>query len=72
MKEIQAFLKEFQREKKWDITDESYEKSYASLLHNYMLLTTEVGEVAEEFRGIFNKTHQLMEEGLPEDAAATP
>ena len=69
MRDVQQFLKEFQRDMQWDITDESYEKSYASMLHNYMLLTTEVGEVAEEFRAIFNKTQILIDEGMPKEEA---
>lgn len=62
MKEIQAFLKQFQKEMNWEITDEDYQKSKDSLLHNYLLLTTEVAEVAEEFRGIFNKVAKFVDE----------
>ncbi|MCU5068342.1 MazG nucleotide pyrophosphohydrolase domain-containing protein [Bacillus pacificus] len=70
MKDIQGFLKEFQREMNWEISDKNYKESRASLLNNYMLLTTEVSEVAEEFRSIFNKTYKLVnEDGLDEDEA---
>jgi NTP pyrophosphatase (non-canonical NTP hydrolase) len=62
MKEIQAFLKDFQKEMKWEISKNSYQDSKLSLLNNYMLLTTEVGEVAEEFRAMFNQTAKFLEE----------
>ena len=70
MKNIQAFLSNFQREMNWEISDEDYKESKTSILHNYMLLTTEVSEVAEEFRSIFNKTYHLVnEEGINEEDA---
>jgi NTP pyrophosphatase (non-canonical NTP hydrolase) len=70
MRDIQEFLKIFQREMNWEISDKSYKDSRASLLNNYMLLTTEVSEVAEEFRAIFNKTYELVrEDGLSENEA---
>lgn len=70
VREIQEFLKVFQKEMNWEISDKSYKDSRASILNNYMLLTTEVSEVAEEFRAIFNKTHKLVkEEGLSENEA---
>lgn len=28
MRDVQQFLKEFQRDMQWDITDENYEKSF--------------------------------------------
>src|SRR5690554_3974434 len=62
MKEIQKFLQKFQKEMNWEITDENYEESRASILNNFMLFTTEVGEVGEEFRAIFNETNQLMKD----------
>ncbi|WP_235190026.1 MazG nucleotide pyrophosphohydrolase domain-containing protein [Bacillus gaemokensis] len=34
-----------------------------------MLLTTEIAEVAEEFRTLFYKTEQLKKEGVPEQEA---
>ncbi|WP_033827204.1 MazG nucleotide pyrophosphohydrolase domain-containing protein [Bacillus andreraoultii] len=70
MKDIQEFLKNFQKEMNWEISDKNYKESRSSILNNYMLLTTEIGEVAEEFRSIFNKTYKLVkEEGLNEEEA---
>lgn len=48
MKAIQIFANQYQKEMGWEISEESYAKSRDSLLNNYMLLTTEVAEVAEE------------------------
>ena len=70
MREMQGYLERFQREMSWEISDENYKESRASMLNNYMLLTTEVGEVAEEFRSIFNQTYRLVnEEGMNEEEA---
>lgn len=70
MKEIQEFLNVFQRDMNWEISDKNYTEVKSSLLNNYMLLTTEVAEVAEEFRAIFNMTNKLIkEENLSEDEA---
>jgi len=69
MKEVQAFSKEFQAEMDWEISDESFEKTRASLLNNYMLLSTEVAEVAEELRKMFNLTYRLKQEGVGEQEA---
>jgi NTP pyrophosphatase (non-canonical NTP hydrolase) len=69
MKEIQTFAKKFQEEMGWEITDESYAKSRDSLLNNYMLLTTEVAEVAEELRKSFNLTASYVENGMEEEQA---
>ncbi|MCP8615884.1 MazG nucleotide pyrophosphohydrolase domain-containing protein [Salirhabdus salicampi] len=69
MKEMQAFSKEFVKYMNWEIDDESYEKSRASLLNNYMLLTTEVGEVAEELRTMFNLTNKDIQNGISEEEA---
>ncbi|WP_409300907.1 hypothetical protein [Peribacillus sp. SCS-155] len=56
MKEIQEFLRKYQKDMNWHITDQNYEETKTSLLHNYLLLTTEIGEIAEEFRSVFNAT----------------
>lgn len=40
MKNLQSFAKEFQQEMKWDIDTSNYERSGASLVNNFMLLTT--------------------------------
>src|SRR5690625_5834636 len=70
MKEIQNYLKTFQKEMKWDISDKNYREARSSMLNNYMLLTTEVGEVAEEFRAVFNNTNKLIkDEGYSEEEA---
>lgn len=70
MDEIQSFLRQFQKEMDWEIKGENFKENRASLLNNYMLLTTEIGEVAEELRGIFNLTYKLVRErGLDEDEA---
>ncbi|WP_370452552.1 MazG nucleotide pyrophosphohydrolase domain-containing protein [Lysinibacillus sp. SGAir0095] len=63
-------MSNFQREMNWEISEENYRESKDSILHNYMLLTTEVSEVAEEFRAIFNKTYKLVsDEGMNEEEA---
>lgn len=69
MKDIQAFAELFQKEMGWVISEESYDKSRASLLNNYMLLTTEVAEVAEELRKGFNITASYIQEGMDEENA---
>ncbi|MBM7663014.1 NTP pyrophosphatase (non-canonical NTP hydrolase) [Bacillus mesophilus] len=58
MKDIQQFLMNFQKEMNWEISDENYSETRASLLNNYMLLTTEVSEIAEEFRAMFNVVYK--------------
>lgn len=69
MRELQEFTKGYQRELKWHINDENYRKSRESLLNNYMLLTTEVAEIAEEFRKAFNLVHKASANGTdPEEA----
>lgn len=69
MKELQVFAEQFQKEMGWVISEESYEKSRSSLLNNYMLLTTEVAEVAEELRKGFNLTASYIQEGMDEEKA---
>ncbi|MDN3018353.1 MazG nucleotide pyrophosphohydrolase domain-containing protein [Paenibacillus sp. BSR1-1] len=69
MKDIQIFSKQYQKEMGWEISEENFEKSRASLLNNYMLLTTEVAEVAEELRKAFNITASFAKEGIPEEKA---
>jgi NTP pyrophosphatase (non-canonical NTP hydrolase) len=69
MKEIQNFIKQYQSDMGWEINKENYEKSRASLLNNYMLLTTEVAEVAEELRKGFNLTASYIQEGISEEKA---
>jgi NTP pyrophosphatase (non-canonical NTP hydrolase) len=69
MKEVQAFSKEFQKEMGWEIDEENYQTSRNSLLNNYMLLTTEVAEVAEELRKTFNMTYKDIQNGMDEEQA---
>lgn len=69
MKEMQRFTEQFQEEMGWSISEGSYPETRASLLGNYMLLTTEVAEVAEELRKAFNLTRRYVDEGMDEDAA---
>lgn len=69
MKELQDFAEEFQRQMNWDINSENYELSRSSLLNNYMLLTTEIAEVAEELRKAFNIANQQISEGINADEA---
>jgi hypothetical protein len=44
----------------WEISEESYAESRDSLLNNFMLLTMEVAEVAEELRRTFNLTDKSI------------
>lgn len=67
MKELQSFMREYQKEMGWEISDENYARSRDSLLNNYMLLTTEVAEVAEELRKAFNLVREYAEEGMDEE-----
>jgi NTP pyrophosphatase (non-canonical NTP hydrolase) len=69
MRELQTFAKKYQEEMGWEISEESYTKSRGSLLNNYMLLTTEVAEVAEELRKAFNLTTSYVENGMNEEQA---
>ncbi|MBZ5482409.1 hypothetical protein [Priestia aryabhattai] len=63
MKDLQLFMKEFQLKHNWQIKNGDYNKSKESLLMNQMLLTTEVAEIAEEFRKLFK-----LSENSPEDS----
>lgn len=69
MKDIQTFAKQYQKELGWDISRDSYQESRESLLHNYLLFSTEVAEVAEELRKAINLTSSFMEEGIEEERA---
>ncbi|SFL57614.1 MazG nucleotide pyrophosphohydrolase domain-containing protein [Gracilibacillus orientalis] len=63
MRELQTYMKKYHEEMNWEISDDHYEKAKSSLLHNYMLLSTEVAEVAEELRKAFNQTNKLINQG---------
>ena len=69
MRNEQNFLKTFQRDMNWEIKGESYTETKASLLNNYMLLTTEVSEIAEELRAVFNVTYKAKQANLDENEA---
>lgn len=66
MKTLQKHADTFQKEMGWEIPNSSYPETRAALLNNYMLLTTEVAEVAEELRKGFNLTHAAVKEGMDE------
>ncbi|MED3882816.1 hypothetical protein [Priestia megaterium] len=67
MKELQRFSRKYQKEMGWEINPSDYEASRASLLNNYMLLTTEIAEVAEELRKAFNMTNHNIQQGISEE-----
>lgn len=69
MREIQSYTKNYQENMSWDIDKRDYSKSRESLLNNYMLLTTEVAEVAEELRKYFNITNIYIKDGMSEKEA---
>lgn len=69
MKEIQTFAKQYHKDMGWEIGEASYHESRDSLLNNYMLLTTEVAEVAEELRKAFNMTAIHVQNGMREEEA---
>lgn len=69
MKELQAYTRNYQKEMGWEINTDNYAKSRESLLNNYLLLTTEVAEVAEELRKAFNLTQSNVQEGMDEEEA---
>lgn len=58
MKEMQEYMRKFQKEMNWETKNGNYDEAKTSLLNNYMLLTTEISEIAEEFRAIFNSTRE--------------
>ncbi|MDC7783201.1 MazG nucleotide pyrophosphohydrolase domain-containing protein [Priestia megaterium] len=69
MKELQEFSKTYQKNMNWEIKNGSYETTKTSLLNNYMLLTTEVAEIAEELRKAFNLANTFINEGMDEEQA---
>ncbi|MCM3575099.1 MULTISPECIES: MazG nucleotide pyrophosphohydrolase domain-containing protein [Mesobacillus] len=69
MKELQSYARDYQKEMGWEINSDNYAKSRESLLNNYLLLTTEVAEVAEELRRAFNLTQSNVQEGMDEEEA---
>lgn len=69
VKEIQKYLIEFQKDMNWEIKDGNYNEARTSILNNYMLLTTEVSEIAEEFRAVFNTTYSSIKNNVDENSA---
>ncbi|WP_018756316.1 MazG-like family protein [Paenibacillus terrigena] len=70
MKDVQAYYQTFQEEMGWDKVDpQDFQSSKEFLLYIHMLLTTEVAEVAEEFRTILYRTKDLTEKGMAQNAA---
>lgn len=71
MKHVQELYQQFQEEMGWSHNDRrnEFQHSKEFLLYIHMLLTTEVAEVAEEFRALFYRTEQLKKEGVSEHEA---
>ncbi|MGP4039800.1 MazG nucleotide pyrophosphohydrolase domain-containing protein [Gracilibacillus sp. D59] len=69
MKDLQTYMKKYHEDMNWEIRDGHYEEAKSSLLINYMLLSTEVAEVAEELRNAFNQTNELINQGKGEAEA---
>ncbi|WP_144939263.1 MazG-like family protein [Paenibacillus sp. 32O-W] len=65
MKAVQDMYQTFQEEMGWAPVDKhDYQSSKEFLLYIHMLLTTEVAEVAEEFRKMMYRTRDLAETGM--------
>ncbi|WP_249730713.1 MazG-like family protein [Paenibacillus sp. J2TS4] len=65
LKAVQDFYQTFQEDMGWDRVDKhDYQSSKEFLLYIHMLLTTEVAEVAEEFRTMMYRTRDLADTGL--------
>ncbi|WP_226037312.1 MazG nucleotide pyrophosphohydrolase domain-containing protein [Aquibacillus saliphilus] len=69
MKELQKYSSNFQEQMGWQIKADNYEQIKSSLMNNYMLLTTEVAEIAEELRRSFNIANTKINEGMDEEEA---
>jgi NTP pyrophosphatase (non-canonical NTP hydrolase) len=64
MNRAQSLYQAFQEEMGWDHKErDDYQTSKEFLLYIHLLLTTEVAEVAEEFRRMINRTKQLAAQG---------
>ncbi|MBS4204156.1 MazG nucleotide pyrophosphohydrolase domain-containing protein [Lederbergia citrea] len=67
MQKIQEDYQSFVEEMGWDEYDlKDYQGNQVFLLYIHMLLTTEVAEVAEEFRTMFYETEKNIAEGYNE------
>ncbi|WP_208588813.1 MazG nucleotide pyrophosphohydrolase domain-containing protein [Gracilibacillus suaedae] len=69
MKELQRYMKRYHEVMNWEISGGDYQTAKSSLLHNYMLFSTEVAEVAEELRKAFNQTNKWINQGKGEAEA---
>jgi NTP pyrophosphatase (non-canonical NTP hydrolase) len=69
MKYIHEKLEQFQKEKGWEISRESADKSRESLLLNHMLLTTEIAEIAEELRKMMTLAYEMTGDGADKEEA---
>ncbi|GIP40522.1 hypothetical protein J31TS4_38020 [Paenibacillus sp. J31TS4] len=70
MKAVQEKYERFQTDMGWNKVDKhDFRESKEFLLYIHMLLTTEVAEVAEEFRTMLDRTKELVREGLDEKEA---
>lgn len=66
---MQSYMQEFQKSLDWDIKGSNNEEKQSSLLWNHLLLTTEVAEIALEFRKLFTLTEKYKAEGYTEEEA---
>jgi NTP pyrophosphatase (non-canonical NTP hydrolase) len=70
MQKLQDEYKRFVKEMGFDnFNFEEYQSNKMFLLYVHMLLTTEVAEIAEEFRDIFKITEKNIANGLDEKTA---
>lgn len=61
MERIQQYYRNFEQEMGYNLFDkEDYVENKTFLLYIHMLLTTEVAEVAEEFRTMFKLADRLV------------
>jgi len=70
LKAVQQMYQTFQEDMGWDKVDKNdFQSSKEFLLYIHMLLTTEVAEVAEEFRTLLYRTADLRDAGLDQNEA---
>src|SRR5690606_8136974 len=64
MEKLQNYYRSFEKEMGYNLFDEnSFQANQTFLLYIHMLLTTEVAEVAEEFRSMFDLSEKYLSEG---------
>ncbi|MBS4218103.1 hypothetical protein KHA96_07165 [Bacillus sp. FJAT-49711] len=64
MEKLQNYYRSFEKEMGYNRFDEnSFQANQTFLLFIHMLLTTEVAEVAEEFRSMFDLSEKYLSEG---------